>query len=130
MSNERTRPLSGGFMKSVLIIIVFLLFSHLASAHEAFSCKPISVASRIKLSFVKDLPMKDGKIIVYEEGCSTIQNQRYTDICDIAGHTILISTSESPSVIVLDSGSVHKLNCAVTPGPRAQQQDTRTEAGE
>lgn len=99
-------------MKAIQFIIVFLLFLQVASAGEAYSCKPFNVISRVRL----------GKTVVNSENCVLTQHERYSEICTLGTKTLMVSnTPNLPSVLVLGNGNIHKVDCR-TPEQRQQQQ--------
>lgn len=99
-------------MRAFQFIIVFLLLLQVASAHEAYSCKPFNVISRVRL----------GKTVVNSENCVLTQHERYSEICTLGNKTLMVSkTPNLPSVLVLGNGNIHKVDCT-TPEQRQQQQ--------
>lgn len=116
-------------MKIIQFLIVFLLLLQVASAHEAYSCKPLNWTSRIRLMLSKQLPLTKGKLAVHSENCTLTQNDRYMEICNIGESTLMVSFGGLPSVIVLPNGSVHKMDCR-TPEQRQQQQQQQQQQQE
>lgn len=108
-------------MKALQVIIVFLLVLQAASAHVAYSCKPLNWTTRLRLLIGKQVPLEKGRLAVDSENCTLTQNDRYQEICNIGNNTLMVSFSGLPSVMVSSNGSVHKMDCR-TPEEREQQQ--------
>ena len=123
-------------MKAFQIVVVFLLLLQAAGAHVAYSCKPLNWTTKIKMLVGRQVRLEKGKLPVDAERCTLTQNDRYEEICNIGDNTLMVSTSNLPSVMVTSNGSVHKMDCR-TPeqqqqqGQQQQQQQQQdTQAGE
>lgn len=108
-------------MKAFQIVVVFLLLLQAAGAHVAYSCKPLNWTTRIKMLVGRQVRLEKGKLPVDAERCTLTQNDRYEEICNIGDNTLMVSTSNLPSVMVTSNGSVHKMDCR-SPEQRQQQQ--------
>lgn len=114
-------------MKIIQCLIVFLLLLQVASAHEAYSCRPLNWTSRIRLMMSRSLPLEKGKLAVHSENCTMTQNDRYMEICNIGDNTLMVSFGGLPSVLVTKSGAVHKMDCRSDDMPQSQQQQQQQE---
>jgi hypothetical protein len=110
-------------MKALQFIIVFLLLLQVASAHEAYICKPVNLTSKLRLLLDKELPFKKNKLVVHSESCTLTQNDRYAEICNIGNSTLMVSNGILPSVIVLRFGSLLKMDCRNNDGAPGQQDE-------
>lgn len=117
-------------MRIFQVIIVFLLLLQVASAHEAYSCRPISWATRIRLTVARQVPLAKGKLAVDSESCTMTQNDRYMEICNIGTSTLMVSFGGLPSVLILPNGAVHKMDCRSDDMPRSQQQQQQQQQQE